>query len=336
MSDDRLIQEEVVEEGVNLRPENFCDYIGQGRVKERIMLYMQAAKARNQSVDHILLGGSAGLGKSSIARIIAKSMNSNYKYISAPSIKSKKEFCMFLAALRDKDVLFIDEIHRLSNVFCELLFPILEDHKLEVRVEDEYGYVRDVSITLNNFTVIGATTIAGSLSTMMRDRFPIRETLEFYSPEDLKEIIIINAKKLEVDITEDGAMEIAKRSRNTPRVCIRLLKRVRDIVQINENNTIDLESAKKSLQYMEIDEMGLDKIDISILNLLIERNKPMGIRVLSANIAEEPSTIENEYQPFLLRKKLIEINPKGVKATDLAYSHLKVERKVDLESAKIL
>ena len=315
-------EEEAVSEN-SLRPKNLQEYIGQNKVKESMKVYIEAAKKRGKSLDHVLLYGPPGLGKTTLSNIIATEMNANIRITSGPAIEKPGDLAALLTNLSENDVLFIDEIHRINRSIEEILYPALEDYSLDIII-GKGPSARSIRLDLPRFTLIGATTRAGSLSTPLRDRFGIVCRLELYNVEDLTTIVKRSAHIMEVQIDEEGAVEIAKRSRGTPRIANRLLKRVGDYALVLGNGNIDLKIARTALAKLEIDELGLDNIDRKILetNVLKYGGRPVGIETLAATIGEEVETIEDVYEPYLMQIGFIARTPRGRVATPLAYQHL--------------
>ena len=313
--------EEIAE--VSLRPKTLNEYIGQTKVKENMKVYIEAAKKRNEPLDHILLYGPPGLGKTTLASIISTEMNTNIRITSGPAIEKPGDLAALLTNLSPNDVLFIDEIHRLNRSVEEILYPALEDYNLDIII-GKGPSARSIRLELPKFTLIGATTRAGSLTTPLRDRFGILHRLELYNPEELDTIVRRSAKILEVEIDKKGSMEIARRSRGTPRIANRLLKRVRDYAAVLGNGTITEDIAKIALEKLEIDELGLDNIDRKILKTIIlsYSGGPVGIETLSSTIGEETETIEDVYEPYLLQIGFLSRTPRGRIATPNAYKHL--------------
>ena len=333
MEEDRIMnpgiegnEEERLEK--SLRPQNLDEYIGQNKVKENMKIYIESAKKRNEPLDHCLLYGPPGLGKTTLANIIANEMKSNIKITSGPAIEKPGDLAALLTNLSEFDVLFIDEIHRLSKNVEEILYPALEDFTLDI-VIGKGPSSRSIRLDLPKFTLIGATTKAGSLTTPLRDRFGIIHRLEMYSEEDLAKIIRRSSKILNIEIEEDASMEIARRSRGTPRIANRLLKRIRDFAQFEERNDIDYDIAKRALSKLEIDEIGLDKTDRQMLKAIITKfgGGPVGLSTLAASIGEDRDTIEDYYEPFLMQIGFLSRSPRGRIATKLAYEHLGMEFK---------
>lgn len=315
------IQEENLEN--SLRPQTLDEYIGQNKVKENMKIYIEAAKKRGEPLDHCLFYGPPGLGKTTISNIISNEMNSNIKITSGPAITKPGDLAAILTNLSEFDVLFIDEIHRLNKNVEEILYPALEDFTLDI-ILGKGPSARSIRIDLPKFTLIGATTKAGSLTTPLRDRFGIIHKLELYEPEDLKTIVKRSSKILGVEIDETAAMEIAMRSRGTPRIANRLLKRVRDYASVLGNGEITLKITKIALNKLEIDELGLDETDRKILDIMISQyhGKPVGIETLATTLGEEIDTIEDVYEPYLVQIGFISRTPRGRIPLPAAYRHL--------------
>ena len=313
---------------ISLRPKTLNEYIGQTKVKENMKIYIEAAKKRNEPLDHILLYGPPGLGKTTLASIISTEMNTNIRITSGPAIEKPGDLAALLTNLSPNDILFIDEIHRLNRSVEEILYPALEDYNLDIII-GKGPSARSIRLDLPKFTLIGATTRAGSLTTPLRDRFGIMHRLELYDAEQLNTIVTRSAKILGVDIDEKGSMEIARRSRGTPRIANRLLKRVRDYAAVLGDGTITEEISKIALEKLEIDELGLDNIDRKILKTIIMSYSggPVGIETLSSTIGEETETIEDVYEPYLLQMGFLSRTPRGRVATPNAYKHLGLEYK---------
>lgn len=316
--------EEIAE--ISLRPKTLDEYIGQTKVKENMKVYIEAAKKRGEPLDHILLYGPPGLGKTTLASIISTEMNTNIRITSGPAIEKPGDLAALLTNLSPNDVLFIDEIHRLNRSVEEILYPALEDYNLDIII-GKGPSARSIRLDLPKFTLIGATTRAGSLTTPLRDRFGIMHRLELYNPDELNTIVSRSAKILGVEIDDKGSMEIARRSRGTPRIANRLLKRVRDYAAVLGDGRITEEIAKIALEKLEIDELGLDNIDRKILRTIIQSYSggPVGIETLASTIGEETETIEDVYEPYLLQMGFLSRTPRGRIATPNAYSHLGLE-----------
>ena len=310
----------------SLRPTSLDDYIGQAKVKEALRVYIKAAKSRNESLDHVLLYGPPGLGKTTLSHIIANELGSQFKVTSGPAIEHAADLAAILTNLNQNDVLFIDEIHRLNKTVEEILYPAMEDFALDFIV-GKGPSARNMRLKIKPFTLIGATTRAGMLTNPLRDRFGVICRLELYSAEELQIIIKRSAKILGVKIDDDAANEIAKRSRGTPRIANRLLKRVRDYAQVIGEGYVTKNIADKTLQVMEIDELGLDTIDRKILFTIINKfgGGPVGLDTLSATISEDATTIEDVYEPYLLQLGFISRTPRGRVALEPAYKHFGLE-----------
>lgn len=314
-------QEEKLEN--TLRPQTLKDYIGQAKVKESMKIYIEAAKKRKEPLDHCLFYGPPGLGKTTISGIIANEMNSKIKITSGPAIEKPGDLAGLLTNLEQFDVLFIDEIHRLSKTVEEILYPALEDFVLDITI-GKGAEAKSIRLDLPKFTLIGATTKAGALTTPLRDRFGIVQKLELYSIEDLSTIVKRSSKILGVEIDNESCTEIARRSRGTPRIANRLLKRVRDFALVLSDGKIDLKITKHALNQLEIDELGLDETDRKMLNMMIVQymGRPVGIEALASSLGEEVDTIEDVYEPYLLQIGFIARTPRGRMALPPAYEHL--------------
>ena len=310
----------------SLRPKTLREYIGQTKVKENLKVYIEAAKKRGEPLDHVLLYGPPGLGKTTLANIIATEMNSNIRITSGPAIEKPGDLAALLTNLAPNDVLFIDEIHRLNKSVEEILYPALEAFNLDIII-GKGPSARSIRLDLPKFTLVGATTKAGSLTTPLRDRFGIVHRLELYDTGELKTIVKRSAEIMNIAIDEEGAIEIARRSRGTPRIANRLLKRVRDYALILGDGNINLKIAKTALQKLEIDDLGLDSIDRKMLESIILNYSggPVGLETLAATIGEETETIEDVYEPYLMQKGFISRTPRGRVATPKAYKHLNLK-----------
>ena len=325
MIETNLTQEDIKIEG-SLRPQKLADYIGHAKVKDNLKVYIEAAKQRGDALDHVLFYGPPGLGKTTLAGIIAAEMGVHMKVTSGPAIEKPGEMAAILNNLQQGDLLFVDEIHRLNRQVEEVLYPAMEDYCIDIMI-GKGPTARSIRLELPHFTLVGATTRAGLLTAPLRDRFGVIHRLEFYSVEELKLIILHSARILNVEIEDTGAEELAKRSRGTPRLANRMLKRVRDFAQIKYDGVITQDVARKTLDLMEVDRMGLDHIDRNILTMIIDKFKggPVGLDTLAAAMGEDAGTLEDVYEPFLLQNGFLNRTPKGRVATDLAYHHLGLE-----------
>ncbi len=310
----------------SLRPKFLSEYVGQTKVKENLEVFIDAARARGEALDHVLLYGPPGLGKTTLAGIIASEMNVNIRVTSGPAIERPGDLAALLTNLNENDLLFIDEIHRLSRSVEEVLYPAMEDYSLDIII-GKGPSARSIRIDLPKFTLVGATTRAGQLSPPLRDRFGVVMRLELYTPEELSGIVSRSAKILGIDCTEDGAYEIAARSRGTPRIANRMLKRVRDFAQVIGNGTIDKEITDKALKRLEVDELGLDNIDRRMLMMIIKNygGGPVGLETLAAAIGEEAVTLEDVYEPYLMQIGFLSRTPRGRCVTAAACEHLGVK-----------
>ncbi len=321
------LQDEDIKIETNLRPQSLDEYIGQKKTKEKLKVYIEAAKQRAEPLDHVLFYGPPGLGKTTLAGIIANEMGTHIKITSGPAIGKPGEMAAILSNLQEGDVLFVDEIHRLNRQVEEVLYPAMEDYVIDIMI-GKGATARSIRLDLPKFTLVGATTRAGLLSAPLRDRFGVVHHLEFYNVEELTTIIEHSAKKLEVEIEPDGAYELARRSRGTPRLANRLLKRVRDFAQVKYDGVITKEVAAFALDLLEVDKLGLDQNDRNILLTIMEKfsGGPVGLDTLAAAIGEDGGTIEDVYEPYLVKNGFINRTPKGRVVTDFAYHHFGMAR----------
>ena len=321
---DQFTGEKEVE--MKLRPTRFDEFIGQQKIKDNLRVFIQAAMERNEALDHVIFHGPPGLGKTTLAHIIAQELGTNIRITSGPALERPGDLAGILTNLNERDVIFIDEIHRLNRVIEEYLYPAMEDYKLDIII-DKGANARTIQLKLPRFTLVGATTRAGLITSPLRARFGVQFRMDFYNAEELRTIVERSAKILNYAIDEDSALEIAERSRGTPRIANRLLRRVRDFAQIEGHRTITLDLARKSLQRLDVDDKGLDDMDKRILLSLIEKfsGGPVGLNTLAVAIGEESDTIEEVYEPFLIMQGLIKRTPRGRVATQKAYKHLGVK-----------
>ena len=328
---DRVVAPELIEDDLaldrSLRPKRLDDYLGQTRVKESLSILIQAARQRGECMDHVLFSGPPGLGKTTLATVVANELGANIRTTSGPAIARPGDLAAILTNLEEGDVLFIDEIHRLNRQVEEVLYPALEDYVLDI-VVGKGPAARSIRLDLPKFTLVGATTRTGLLTGPLRDRFGIVFRLDYYTPEELSDIVKRSSGILDVNIDEEGALEIARRSRGTPRLANRLLKRVRDWAQVRGSGSIDEDTAAQALSFFEVDSLGLDSLDNRILELLCVSfgGRPVGLSTLSSALAEDPDTVEDVYEPYLIQQGLIMRTPKGRQATDRAFEHVGVNR----------
>ena len=318
------VQEEDMQTEFSLRPMSLEEYVGQEKIKSTLRVYIEAACQRQEPLDHVLFYGPPGLGKTTLSGIIANEMGVHMKITSGPAIAKPGEMASILSNLQENDILFVDEIHRLNRQVEEVLYPAMEDYAIDIMI-GKGASARSIRLDLPKFTLVGATTRAGLLSAPLRDRFGVIQHLEFYTPEELQTIIVQSAKKLEVEIEPEGAAELAKRSRGTPRLANRLLKRVRDFAQVKYDGVITKEVASFALDLLEVDRCGLDKNDRLILMTIIQKfgGGPVGLETLAAAVGEDSGTIEDVYEPYLVKNGFLNRTPKGRVATALAIAHFK-------------
>lgn len=328
--DERIITSELQPDEIpaetNLRPTCFEEYIGQDEVKRNLKVYIEAAKARSDALDHVLFHGSPGLGKTSLAHVIANELGVNINSTSGPVIERAGDLAAILTSLQPRDVLFIDEVHRLNHVVEEILYPAMEDFQLDIII-GQGPSARTMKIPLQPFTLVGATTRTGLLTPPLRERFGVIQRVEFYGPDDLQKIVTRSAGILDIPIKDDGAFEIARRSRGTPRVANRILRRVRDFAQVEGDGIITKKVAMHALNMLDVDDLGLDKMDRHIMLTIIEKydGGPIGLDTLAAAVCEEKDTIEDVYEPYLIQKGFIKRTPRGRVATRSAYSHFNID-----------
>jgi Holliday junction DNA helicase RuvB len=327
----RRLKEEL-EYDLTLRPSSLDEFVGQKKIKENLKVFIQAAKKRKEALDHVLFYGPPGLGKTTLAHIISREMDVNIKTTSGPVLDKPADLAGILTNLEEKEVLFIDEIHRLSHVVEEYLYPAMEDFRLDIMIEKGPS-ARSVKLSLKHYTLVGATTRAGLLTSPLRARFGVVGRLDFYEPEDLFKIVHRSAKILKIPVTDEGAFEIARRSRGTPRIANRLLRRVRDYAQVKAKGEVNQKVAEDALEMMDVDGIGLDEMDKKIISVIIHKFKggPVGINSLAVAVGEEGETIEEIYEPFLIQEGLINRTPRGRSATPLAYKHLGIQLDEDVQ-----
>jgi Holliday junction DNA helicase RuvB len=337
--DERIItsalQPDEIPSESNLRPTCFDEYIGQEEVKRNMMVFIEAAKGRADALDHVLFHGPPGLGKTTLAHVIAHELGVNINSTSGPVVERPGDLAAILTSLQPRDVLFIDEVHRLNHVVEEILYPAMEDFQLDIII-GQGPSARTMKIPLPPFTLVGATTRTGLLTPPLRERFGVIQRVDFYRPEDLQKIIARSARILEIPISEDGASEIARRSRGTPRIANRILRRVRDFAQVEAEGVITREVAMYGLRMLDVDDRGLDKMDRNIMLTIIEKfnGGPVGLDTLSAAVCEEKDTIEDVYEPFLIQQGFIKRTPRGRVATKVAYLHFKIKVKDETDDAQ--
>jgi len=331
---DRMSSE--VDFDATLRPKQFADFVGQTKLKENLNVFIQAARERGEALDHTLFCGPPGLGKTTLAYIIGEALGVKVRSTSGPVLEKAADLAGLLTNLKEREILFVDEIHRLNRVVEEYLYPAMEDFTLDIMI-DKGPAARSVKLPLKKFTLVGATTRAGLLTSPLRDRFGVVGRLNYYDPEDLQKIILRSARILDVEIEPDGAFEIARRSRGTPRVANRLLRRVRDFAQVGGDDVINAANATDALTRLDVDDLGLDEMDKRILEAIIGkfRGGPVGISTVAVAVAEEPGTIEEVYEPFLIQEGLLQRTPRGRVATQKAFKHLGIARETDSTQGKL-
>jgi len=313
---------------ISVRPRSFDEFVGQDKMKENLKVFIQAAKQRDEALDHVLFCGPPGLGKTTLSHIIASELGSEIRVTSGPVLERPGDLAAILTNLGEKDILFIDEIHRLPRMAEEILYPAMEDYQLDIII-GQGPSARSLKLSLPKFTLVGATTRTGLLTSPLRDRFGIINRLDFYTPDNLEEIIIRSSNILQSEITQDAAHEISFRSRGTPRIANRLLRRIRDFAQVKSDGKIEMEITRKALEAMEVDRMGFDEMDKKLLMTIINKYSggPVGLETLASSIREEKDTIEDVYEPYLLQEGFIERTPRGRMATSLAYEHFGLQKK---------
>jgi Holliday junction DNA helicase RuvB len=328
---ERTINPKIKDEDTNfelsVRPRSFDEFVGQDRIKENLKIYIQAAKQRGEALDHVLFCGPPGLGKTTLAHIIASELGVEIKVTSGPALERPGDLAAILTNLGDRDIFFIDEIHRLPRISEEILYPAMEDYQLDI-VIGQGPSARSLKLNLPHFTLVGATTRTGLLTSPLRDRFGVMSRLDYYSPADLERILLRSAKILGVEIMDNAATEIARRARGTPRIANRLLRRIRDFAQVKGSGVIEKEITREALEAMDVDEKGLDEMDRKVLLTIMEKFKggPVGIDTLAASVREEKETIEDVYEPYLLQEGFIERTSRGRVATSTAYEYFGIQR----------